>query len=52
MRGIVSIVIGLVFIVGGLSGRLALIGTHSGIGLAVVGAVIAGIGVVRVIKSK
>jgi hypothetical protein len=52
MRGIVSIVIGLVFIVGGLSGRLALIGTHSGTGLAVVGAVIAGIGVVRVVKSR
>ncbi len=52
MRGIVSIVIGVIFIVGGLSGRLALIGTHSGVGLAIVGAAVAGIGVVRVIKAR
>jgi hypothetical protein len=52
MRGIVSIVIGLVLIVGGLSGRLVLIGTHSGPALALVGLAVAGIGVVRVIKSR
>jgi len=35
-----SIIIGLVFIVGGLSGRLALIGTNSGVALAVVAVIV------------
>ena len=52
MRGIVSIVIGVIFIVGGLSGKLVLIGTHSGVALAIVGAAVAGIGAVRVIRSR
>jgi hypothetical protein len=52
MRGIVSIAIGLVLIVGGLSGKLVLIGTNSGPALALVGVVIAGIGVARVIKAR
>ena len=52
MRGIIDIIIGLVFIVGGLCGKLVLIGTHSGIGLMVVGVVIAGIGVVRLARPK
>ena len=38
MRGIVSIIIGIIFIVGGLSGRMVLIGTHNGAALAMVGA--------------
>jgi len=33
-----KIIIGLVFVVGGLSGKLALVGTQSGGALAVVGA--------------
>ena len=32
-----NIIIGLIFVVGGLSGKLALIGTNSGPALAVVG---------------
>ena len=52
MRGVISIIIGLALIVGGLSGKLVLVGTHSGVALAVVGGVVAAIGVVRVIKSR
>jgi len=52
MRGIVNIVIGVIFIIGGLTGRLALIGTHNGPALAVVGLVLVGIGVYRVVQSK
>jgi hypothetical protein len=37
MRGIGNIIIGIVFIIGGLSGQLVLIGTNSGPLLAVVG---------------
>jgi hypothetical protein len=47
-----SIVIGLVFIVGGLSGNLALIGTNSGIALAVVGVLLVGRGIYRIRKQK
>ncbi len=47
MRGIINIIIGLVFIVGGLSGNLVLMGTHSGGALAAVGAVLIVIGVLR-----
>jgi hypothetical protein len=47
-----SIIIGLVFIVGGLSGNLALIGTNSGIALAVVGVLLVGRGIYRVRKQK
>jgi hypothetical protein len=52
MRGIISIVVGLILIIGGLTGKLVLIGTESGVALAAVGAVVAGIGVVRVIKAR
>ena len=37
MRGVGNIIIGIVFIIGGLSGQLVLIGTNSGELLAVVG---------------
>lgn len=37
MRGIINIIIGIIFIVGGLSGKLVLLGTHSGPALAVLG---------------
>ena len=43
-----NIVIGLIFIVGGLSGTLALIGTNSGTALAVVGVLLLGRGVWRI----
>ena len=36
MRGVINIVIGLIFIVGGLTGKLSMRGTNSG-ALAVIG---------------
>ena len=47
-----SIIIGLVFIVGGLSGQLALVGTNSGVALAVVGVLLVGRGIWRVRKAR
>jgi hypothetical protein len=47
MRGIINIIIGVVFIIGGLSGRLVLIGTHNGPALAALGAVLVVVGLVR-----
>lgn len=47
-----NIVIGLVFIVGGLSGKLALIGTNSGEALAAVGAGLLIWGVVQTVRAK
>ncbi|HEY8747079.1 MAG TPA: hypothetical protein VIM11_03840 [Tepidisphaeraceae bacterium] len=35
-----SIIVGIIFIIGGLTGKLALIGTHSGVALAVVGGIL------------
>ena len=52
MRGVLSVVIGLVMVVGGLSGRLVLMGTHSGTALAVLGGVIIVIGVARIIAAR
>jgi hypothetical protein len=51
MRGIISIIIGAVFIVGGLTGKLVLIGTHNGPALAVVGGVIILLGIARIAKG-
>jgi hypothetical protein len=51
MRGIISIVIGLVMIIGGLSGHLVLIGTHSGVALAAVGVIIILLGVMRLARG-
>ena len=51
MRGIISIVLGLVMIVGGLSGRLVLIGTHSGVALAVLGVLVILLGVMRMARG-
>jgi len=50
MRGIISIVIGGVMVIGGLSGQLVMRGTHSGVALAVFGLVIIGIGIVRLMN--
>ena len=47
-----SIIFGLVFIVGGLSGTLALIGTNSGTALAVVGVFLVGRGIWRIRKQR
>lgn len=52
MRGISNIIIGGVFIVGGLTGKLALIGTHSGIALAVVGGVLVALGIFRMVRAS
>lgn len=47
-----SVIIGLVFIVGGLSGTLALIGTKSGTALAVVGVLLVGRGIYRIRRQR
>jgi predicted phage tail protein len=47
-----NIVIGIVFIVGGLSGKLALIGTNSGEALAALGAGLLIWGVVQLVRAK
>ena len=47
-----NIIIGLVFVVGGLSGKLALIGTNSGPLLAAVGAGLIVWGVVQMVKAR
>jgi hypothetical protein len=47
-----NIIIGIVFIVGGLSGKLALRGTQSGQALAVVGGLLAAWGVFQVVRSR
>lgn len=52
MRGVVNIVIGAIFVAGGLSGRLVLIGTHSGKGLAILGAVLIAVGLTRMKASS
>lgn len=52
MRGIINIVIGAVFIIGGLSGKLVFRGTESGIVLAVVGGVLVIVGLVRLKGSQ
>ena len=46
MRGIISIILGIVFIIGGLTGKMALRGTHSGPALAA-GCVLIVIGLLR-----
>ena len=52
MRGILNIVIGLVFVVGGLSGKLVFIGTNSGGLLAVVGLGLVGLGIWRLASAR
>jgi uncharacterized membrane protein (UPF0136 family) len=47
-----KIIIGLVMVVGGLSGKLVLVGTDSGIALAVLGVVMIVWGVARVVSSR
>ncbi len=47
-----NIIIGAVFIIGGLSGQLALRGTNSSIGLAVIGGVLIVWGLVQVARGR
>jgi hypothetical protein len=47
-----NIIIGLVFIGGGLSGNLALRGTNSGGALAILGGVLVVWGIVQVVRRK
>lgn len=47
-----NIVIGIAFIIGGLSGKLALRGTESGPALAVLGGVLLIWGIVQVVRSR
>ena len=52
MRGVINILFGVIFIVGGLTGRLALIGTHSGPALAVLGSVMIILGLLRIANTR
>ncbi len=52
MRGIVNIIFGIIFIIGGLSGKLVLIGTHSGPALAVLGGVLLVVGIFRMVGAR
>ncbi len=48
----INIIIGIIFIIGGLSGRLALLGTNSGVALAVVGGILVVWGIVQMVKKR
>jgi hypothetical protein len=48
----ISVIIGIVFIVGGLTGNLTLIGTNSGAALAIVGVFLLGRGVYRLRRQR
>jgi hypothetical protein len=52
MRGILNIIIGLVMVVGGLSGSLVMRGTNSGVALAGIGAVLIGLGIFRLASNR
>jgi uncharacterized membrane protein HdeD (DUF308 family) len=48
----ISIIIGIVMIIGGLSGKLVLIGTNSGVALAVLGAVLVVWGIIKIVRRR
>ncbi len=50
MRGYISIVLGLIFIIGGLTGKLQLRFTDSGYALAGVGLCFIALGIYRIMK--
>ncbi len=52
MGGIINIIIGAVFIIGGISGQLALRGTNSGPALAGLGAVLAAWGIFQLVRAR
>jgi hypothetical protein len=47
-----NILVGIIFIIGGLTGNLALIGTNSGIALAIVGFGLVGWGVYKMMRNR
>jgi len=51
MRGVGNLIVGGIFVVGGLTGKLALIGTNSGGALVAVGAVLVGFGIYQLAKK-
>ena len=52
MRGVLNMILGAVFVIGGLSGKLVLIGTSSGPALAAIGAILIVVGLVRLKNSQ
>ena len=52
MRGIVNIIIGIVFIIGGLTGNMALRGTQSGGAIAAVGGFLVLLGIFRMARPE
>jgi uncharacterized membrane protein YgdD (TMEM256/DUF423 family) len=52
MRGIVNIVIGIIFIIGGLTGNMALRGTQSGGAIAAVGGFLVLLGIFRMARPE
>jgi len=48
----ISIIIGIIMIIGGLSGKLVLIGTNSGVALAVLGAVLVVWGIIKIVRRR
>lgn len=48
----VRLILGVIFIIGGLSGKLALIGTNSGIALAVVGGIMVILGATQLARNR
>ncbi len=50
--GIFNLVLGLIMIGGGASGKLTLLGTNSGTALVAVGVGLSGLGVYQLIKSR
>jgi hypothetical protein len=52
MRGIINIIIGLVFLIGGLTGQMALVGTNSGGALAIVGVALILFGLFRLTRTQ
>ena len=52
LKPMVKIIIGLVMIIGGLSGKLVLIGTNSGGALAVLGGVMIAWGIFNLTKAR
>ena len=47
-----NIIIGLIFLIGGLSGKLALIGTNSGMALAAVGGGLIVWGILQMVRNS
>jgi len=52
MRGILNIIVGIVFIVGGLAGKLVMVGTNSGVALAGLGLVLVILGIWRLTRQR